>query len=147
MDKEMQQAIDQITKEYHEEIEKSMKALLASIDCEVYEDTQETHKELAEKGYDIARYNFDSNSFKTFVCLTTLTKQDFERGYLIEFDPDNIEITRELIKSKKRYEKIIKPENSRTNLLNSNNETKPKAKVTKKDDDEITISKDDYKID
>lgn len=107
MGTDLEALVNEIAEIYSLEIDKSIEALLCFGGCTERENIHKMQIELAKNGYDIVMCKFKNNNTKTFVYLSDI-KNKFIKGYLIEIDLDNGKIKRDLIKSKVKFESIIK---------------------------------------
>lgn len=102
----IQELINVLVEDYTKQIDNSIETLLCMGGCLERNDQKKIQIELAENGYDLLRYQFKENPYKSFVALSELNGK-FVKGYLIEIDKDTYEVKRELIKSKQKYKQII----------------------------------------
>ena len=103
----LNQLVSDIVELYNVEVDKSIEALLCFGGCTERDDIHNMQIQLANNGYDIVMCKFKNNVAKTFVYLTDI-KNKFIKGYLVEIDFNNGKINRELVKSKIKFESIIK---------------------------------------
>ena len=106
MDK-LEELAQQCVELYNQKIDEAIDVLLCMAGVTERKDLKKLQIDLANNGYDLVVCNFEKNKSKTFVYLTNI-KNKFIKGYLIEFDFEKGKINKELIKSKVKFEKIIK---------------------------------------
>ena len=104
---DLNKLVSEIVELYNLEIDKSIDALLCFGGCLERDDPHKMQIELAQNGYDLVMCKFKNNQSKTFIYLTDI-KNKFIKGYLVEIDFENGKIKRDLIKSKVKFESIIK---------------------------------------
>lgn len=104
---EMKALINEITELFYNEVEMSIDILLNMAKCKERYDAKKLQIELLEKGYDLTTISFKNNPTKKFVYLSNI-KGKFIKGYLIELNFETYKIERSLIKSRKKFEEIIK---------------------------------------
>lgn len=102
----IQDLINALAEDYAKQVDNSIDALLCMGGCIERKDQKKIQIQLAENGYDLLRYEFKDNPYKTFIVLTELNGK-FIKGYLVEVDKNTYEVKKELIKSKFQYKKIM----------------------------------------
>lgn len=107
MNEDIKEAVKKCIELYNDAVAECIDAVLCFGGCTEREDVKKAQIELNSNNYDIVICNFKNNNAKTFVYLSDINGK-FIKGYLVEFDFEKCNITKELVKGKVRFEEIIK---------------------------------------